>query len=95
MKTKVCGHCHKKLNINKFHLNSASKDGHTSICKECRRKYVQTKGRKAYREYQTPYQLEYYYKHKNEEWYKEKIKQYRKNFLKKHPNYYKNRNKNK
>lgn len=89
MKTKICTRCGKRLNIDKFHINRASKDGLHCHCKDCRREYVQTNGYKKYREYQTAYQNKYYHEHKNEKRYKQKRKQYAKDFLKKHPGYYK------
>lgn len=93
---KICGHCKKELPLNKFHINNKSKDGHTTICKDYRRKYVSkgNKGYNTYRKYQNNYQNNYYHKHKEDNEYKEKLKNYRKDFEKKHPNYYKKRNKN-
>lgn len=92
MRTKICGHCHKKLSLSKFHRCASLKDGHMTICKECRKKYVSkgNKGYKKYRKYQNNYQNEYYHKHKNETWFKERLKNYRKEFEKNHPDYYKN-----
>ena len=73
---KICGHCKRKLPLNKFHINNKSKDGHTTICKDCRKKYVSkgNKGYNIYRKYQNNYQNKYYHKHKENIEYKEKIR---------------------
>jgi len=37
--TKVCTGCGRELPLWAFNLNNHSKDGHMSICKECRRRH--------------------------------------------------------
>lgn len=90
MTLKYCSTCKKTKDITDFHINSKAKDKHISVCKKCRHNYVKKEGRgyKTYREYQTPYQLYYYYLHKDEDWYKERIARYRKEFKERHPGYF-------
>lgn len=45
MKTKICSHCKKKLDINCFHKMRRAKDGLQNMCKECTEK-----GNKKYQE---------------------------------------------
>lgn len=53
MSVKFCKKCLEEKDINNFHLNSSSKDGHKDVCKECRKdesKLYYNKNRKRYNE---------------------------------------------
>ena len=38
IKTKICSHCKKELDINCFYKKRTSKDGLQYVCKECQKK---------------------------------------------------------
>lgn len=40
IKTKICSHCKKELDINCFYKRRTSKDGLQNMCKECKKKLV-------------------------------------------------------
>jgi len=40
IKTKICSHCKKELDINCFYKRRTSKDGLQNMCKECQKKEV-------------------------------------------------------
>lgn len=46
IKTKICSHCKKELDINCFYKRRTSKDGLQNMCKECKKKISEKNQRK-------------------------------------------------
>ena len=46
IKTKICSHCKKELDINCFYKKRTSKDGLQYVCKECQKKEMKKRQEK-------------------------------------------------